>query len=66
VPKLTFTVTEAALLLGISRTTAYECVHRGQLPALFLGRRIVVTGAALEHLLGPLPETAVPSLARPD
>jgi excisionase family DNA binding protein len=66
VPKLTFTVTEAALLLGISRTTAYECVHRGQLPALFLGRRIVVTRAALEHLLGPLPESPAPPDSRPD
>ena len=30
--KLTFTVQEAADLLGISRSTAYQCVHRGDSP----------------------------------
>ena len=53
--KLTYTVTEAAELLGISRTTAYECVRRGEIPCLTLGRRILITRAHLEHLLGTLP-----------
>jgi excisionase family DNA binding protein len=53
-PKLTYSVTEAARLLGISRSSAYECVHRGDLPALTLGRRIVIPRMALERLLGPL------------
>jgi excisionase family DNA binding protein len=52
---MTYTVTEAAELLGISRTTAYQCVRRGEIPALALGRRIVITRAQLETLLGPLP-----------
>jgi excisionase family DNA binding protein len=52
---LTYTVTEAAELLGISRTTAYQCVRRGEIPALALGRRIVITRAQLESLVGPLP-----------
>ena len=56
--KLTYTVTEAAVLLGISRTTAYECVHRGEIPSLTLGRRILITRAQLEHLLGPLTATS--------
>ncbi|MFN0091576.1 MAG: helix-turn-helix domain-containing protein [Acidimicrobiales bacterium] len=56
--KLTYTVTEAAQLLGISRTSAYDCVRRGEIPALVLGRRIVITRNALEHLLGPLPMAA--------
>ena len=30
--RLTFTVPEAAVLLGISRSSAYECVRRGEIP----------------------------------
>ena len=55
--KLTYTVPEAATLLGISRTTAYQCVRRGEIPCLTLGRRILITRAQLEHLLGPLQPT---------
>ncbi len=53
--KLTFTVPEAARLLGISRTSAYECVRRGEIPSLTLGRRVVISRHQLERLLGPLP-----------
>lgn len=53
--RMTFTVPEVAIMLGISRSTAYECVRRGEIPALVLGRRIVVTRAAVEHLLGTTP-----------
>ncbi|MGH9103639.1 MAG: helix-turn-helix domain-containing protein [Acidimicrobiales bacterium] len=48
----TYTVTEAAALLGISRATAYECVRTGELPALQLGRRILIPTAVLADLLG--------------
>ena len=48
----TVTVEEAAQMLGISRSSAYECVRRGELRALRLGRRLVVPRAALEELLG--------------
>ncbi len=47
----TLTVTQAAELLGISRALAYELVARHELPALRLGRRIVVPRRALEALL---------------
>ncbi len=40
----TYSVEEAAAILGISRTTAYECVKSKELPALRLRGRIVVTG----------------------
>jgi len=49
---LTFTVTEMATLLGISRASAYQLVRTGELPALRLGRRLVVPRVALERLLG--------------
>ena len=49
--RLTFTVCEVAELLGISRTSAYECVRRGEIPSITLGRRLVVSRAAIERLL---------------
>jgi len=49
--RLTLTVEEAAELLGISRTLAYELVTRRELPSVCLGRRIVVPRRALEALL---------------
>jgi excisionase family DNA binding protein len=50
--QLTFTIQEAAELLGISKSTAYEAAHRGELPILRFGRRLVVTRTTLETLLG--------------
>ena len=44
----TYTVTEAATVLGISRTSAYERVRAGELPALRLGRRIVIARAVID------------------
>jgi excisionase family DNA binding protein len=48
----TLSVPEAAAVLGISRGTAYEGVRRGEIPALRLGRRLVVPARALLQLLG--------------
>ena len=48
---MTLTVEEAADMLGISRTLAYELVTRGRLPHLRLGRCIVVPRKALEPLI---------------
>lgn len=48
----TYTVTEVADIVGISRSTAYECVRRGEIPARRFGRRIVVLRHELEQLLG--------------
>jgi len=57
--KITYTVTEAAELLGISRSSAYECVRRGEIPSLTLGRRVVIPCRAFEALLdrARFPET---------
>jgi len=55
----TFTVTEAALILGISRTTAYECVRTGELQSLRLRSRIVIPAHAIAAMLdSPDPQTA--------
>ena len=47
----TFTVAEAAKLLGISRSTAYECVRSGEIQSLRFRSRIVIPAAALAELL---------------
>jgi excisionase family DNA binding protein len=49
--RLTWTITEAAQLLGISRATAYEAAHRGELPVRLMGRRMLVPRVALLRLL---------------
>jgi len=49
--KLTFTVTEAARALGISRGLAYEMVKTGEIPSVRFGKRLVVPRRALEKLL---------------
>ena len=50
--RATLTVDEAAAILGISRTTAYESVRRGEIPARRFGRRVVILRHELERLLG--------------
>jgi excisionase family DNA binding protein len=49
--RLTYTVPEVAELLGISRSTAYECARRGEIPALSLGRRRLIAKATIDALL---------------
>ena len=49
--RLTWTITEVAQLLGISRATAYEAAHRGELPVHVIGRRMLVPRIALLRLL---------------
>jgi excisionase family DNA binding protein len=52
--RLTWTVPEAARLLGISKDSAYEAAHRGELPVRVIGRRLLIPRAALLRLLdGP-------------
>lgn len=49
--RLTYTVEEAAAVLGISRAFAYEAVQRGDIPHLRIGRRILIPRAALHRLV---------------
>jgi excisionase family DNA binding protein len=50
--KATITVEEAARLLGIGRGLAYAAVADGTLPAIRVGRRLLIPKAALLALLG--------------
>ena len=61
--RLTYTVAEVAQLLGVSRSTAYDCIRRGEIPALVLGRRVVVSAAVLNALLSD-PEAKAGALDR--
>ena len=57
--RLTLTVDEAADLLGISRSLAYEVVRLGELPSLRLGRRILIPRRAIYELVeDPLKATS--------
>lgn len=53
--RLTYTLTEAARRLGISRALAYEAANRGELPVCRIGRRMLVPRAALRCLLEDSP-----------
>jgi excisionase family DNA binding protein len=45
------TVPEAARYLGISTSHAYELVHTGVIPAIRLGRRILIARRSIDQLL---------------
>lgn len=46
----TVSVQQAAELLGISRNHAFRCVQRGEIPAIRVGRRLLIPAAFLEEL----------------
>lgn len=50
--RLTYSVEEAAALLGISRAKAYQSVRTGELHAVPIGRRLVVPAHVVDALLG--------------
>ena len=50
-----YTITEAAELLGIGRSTAYELAQRGELEVVRIGGRRLVSPSVLESLLGERP-----------
>jgi len=45
------TVEEAAVILRLSRGTAYEAVRRGDIPVVKIGRRLLVPRARLMAML---------------
>ena len=50
--RLVLTIEEAAHLLKIGRSCAYEAARRGELPTIRMGRRLLVPRVALDKLLG--------------
>ena len=51
ISRRTYTVEEAARLLGIGRNHAYEAAKRGEIPCIKIGKRIVVPKAAIDRML---------------
>jgi excisionase family DNA binding protein len=51
VRRMTITVGEAAVMLGISRTSAYGCAARGEIPTIRMGRRLLVPVARFLAML---------------
>ena len=50
--RTTITIEQAAQVLGLGRTAAYEAARRGELPTRRLGRRLLVPVPALLTWLG--------------
>jgi len=49
--RLTLNIDEVAVMLGISRGSAFKAANRGELPVLRFGHRLLVSRAALEKML---------------
>ena len=47
----TYTVEEAAQILGISRSSAYEAARKGEIPTIRIGKLIRVPADQLDRLL---------------
>jgi excisionase family DNA binding protein len=47
----TISVDEAAIVLGIARSSAYQAAKAGEIPVVHLGRRVRVPTAALRRML---------------
>lgn len=57
--RMTYTVEETAVVLGVSRSTMYELIASGSVASVRLGRRIVVLRPTIEQLLGCPPPPPV-------
>jgi excisionase family DNA binding protein len=55
---LAYDVERAAQLLGLGRTTTWELVRSGVIPTISIGRRRLVTRAALEDYISGLVQAA--------
>jgi len=48
---MTYTVEEVATILGVLRNAVYAAIHRGEIPRIKVGGRIVITKAFVDRLL---------------
>ena len=51
--RLSYTIDEAAALIGIGRTTLYGLIGKGDLPIVKIGKRTLVRHDDLTRLLTP-------------
>ena len=68
-PKFAYSTSDAAKAIGISRSTLYQLVRRGDLEVLHIGTRALVPVSSIAKLLGMSPSDLVgpsdPQPARP-
>jgi excisionase family DNA binding protein len=60
VERLTISVEQAGVMLGVSRVLAYQMANNGQLPVIRCGRRLLVSRRALEAMLDAPPAPSKP------
>jgi excisionase family DNA binding protein len=53
--RYTITIPEAAIVLGVSRNSAYQAARCGELPTIQVGRRKLVPTDKLRLMLGAKP-----------
>ena len=53
VTRRTFTIPEAAIIVGVGKSTLYEHVKNGDVPCVRLGRRVVIPAHVIESMLAP-------------
>ena len=51
IEKQTLTIEEAARVLGVGRNKAYEAAHRGEIPTIRIGKRILVLREPFKKML---------------
>jgi excisionase family DNA binding protein len=64
--RLTYTLGEFAVMIGISERLARELVRQGHIPVLRLGRRVLVRRATLERLLAEPEGAQAPIVELPE
>lgn len=52
VTKKTYSVKEAATVLGMTADAVYNAVHRGDVPSFRVGGKILIPKARLDEMLG--------------
>jgi excisionase family DNA binding protein len=53
VERQTYSVPEAANILGVHKETLYNAIKRGEIKAIQIGRRTVISQAQLDAVLAP-------------
>ena len=49
--KITYSATEIAEILGVSKSAAYDLLHRKDFPTLHIGRRLLVVASQFDEWL---------------
>lgn len=59
VERLAYTIPDASAVSGIGRTAIYELIGSGELTAIKIGRRTLVTAASLRRLIESAPKADI-------